>query len=39
MLGVDGIFAFEGAEVVFVAFVIVMDIALIYMARKFFKKI
>jgi len=39
MFGVDGIFAFPNGELVFVVFVVVMDIAMIAMARKFFKKI
>ncbi len=39
MFGMDEIFAFPGADVVFVAFVLVMDVVLITLARKFFKKV
>ena len=39
MFGMDDIFAFAGADVVFVGFVLVMDIILITLARKFFKKV
>ena len=39
MFGMDDLFAFPGADVVFVGFVLCMDVLLIYLARKFFKKI
>ncbi len=39
MFGMDDIFAFQYADVVFVGFVLVMDVVLITLARKFFKKV
>jgi hypothetical protein len=39
MFGMDDLFSFAHADVVFVAFVVAMDILLIYMARTFFKKV
>ena len=39
MFGMDNLFAFAHADIVFVALVLVMDAALIYMARTFFKKV
>jgi len=39
MFGMDDIFAFAYADVVYVAMVVVLDIVLIAFARKFFKKV
>ncbi len=39
MFGMDDIFAFPNADIVFVGMVIALDIALIYLARTFFKKV
>jgi hypothetical protein len=39
MFGMDDLFAFEGADIVYVCMVVVLDVVLIYLARKFFKKV
>jgi len=39
MFGMDDIFAFPGADIVFVGLIIALDVALIYLARTFFKKV
>lgn len=39
MFGMDDIFAFQYADVAYVGMVIILDIVLIALARKFFKKV
>ncbi len=39
MFGMDDLFAFPGADLVFIGFVLFMDVVLICLARRFFKKI
>jgi hypothetical protein len=39
MFGMDDLFAFQYADVVYVAMVIILDVVLISLARKFFKKV
>ena len=39
MFGMDDIFAFQNADIVYVAMVVVLDVVLIALARKFFKKV
>ena len=39
MFGMDHLFGFPGADIAYVALVVVLDVALIYLARTFFKKV
>jgi len=39
MFGMDHLFSFPGADIAYVVLVLALDVALIYLARTFFKKV